>query len=288
MASTSVLHAQTTSVAVVPVWPSDPPAWTPPTQSERDTSGPESNQVAGKSVIRLGNVAKPELHSYPAGGDHVSDTTIVICPGGGYSILAWDLEGTEIAEWLQQIGVSSVVLKYRVPTRDEGEKWLAPVQDIQRTISLLRNGAVDGIPGKRIGVLGFSAGGNAAARSATAKKRYYEAVDESDEANYLPDFAVLIYPAWLVHENEPTKLIDEIEVTDSTPPMFFAHARDDRVTCMSSVTLFSELQKRNIAASLHVFGGGGHGFGARENSMAEDNWPMLCEAWMRERGWLDK
>ena len=274
--------------AVLPIWPGAAPTWTAPTEPERDTSTSKSNKVADKKVIRLANVTKPELHLFPASGDKASETTIVIAPGGGYNILAWDLEGTEIAQWLQSIGVSAAVLKYRVPTRDEPQKWLPAVQDLQRSISLIRSGAADSMPNKKIGVLGFSAGGNASARTATAPKRHYNPIDDHDKKSCVPDFGVLVYPAWLVQKDDETKLIDDIKVDKKTPPMFFAHARDDRITCLSSVVLFSELQKNDIPASLHVFGGGGHGFGMRENGMAEDKWPNLCEAWMRERGWLAK
>jgi endo-1,4-beta-xylanase len=286
IAQDDVATSTATSVEVLRIWPDQPPAWNAPDQSEHDTSKPDSRPVAGKSVIRLGFVSQPELHIYRASPSNQSDTAIVICPGGGYSILAWDLEGTEIAQWLQGIGVTAAVLKYRVPTRNEEKKWLPPVQDIQRSVSLIRSGAVKRFKPQRVGVLGFSAGGNASARAATAAKRLYAPVDDSDQASETPDFAVLVYPAWLVEEDDPTKLIDEIQVTDDTPPMFFAHARDDRITCMGSVTLFAELQRRNIAAALHVFAGGGHGFGARINGTADDHWPSLCESWLRDQGWL--
>ncbi len=274
------------SVQVLRVWPGQPPAWTAPAEKEHDTSGADSRLVAGESVIRLGFVSQPELHIYRPTSASRSETAVIVCPGGGYSILAWDLEGTEIAEWLQGIGVTAAVLKYRVPTRNEEKKWLPPVQDIQRSVSLIRSGAVEGFKPERVGVLGFSAGGNASARAALAPKRLYKANDDVDQISETPDFAVLVYPAWLVKEEDPTKLIDELQVTDESPPMFFAHARDDRITCMSSVTLFSELQKRNISAALHVFAGGGHGFGARVSDTADDHWPSLCQSWMRDQGWL--
>lgn len=271
---------------VLQVWPGDPPAWNAPEQDEHDTSEPDSRTVAGKPVIRLGYVSTPQLHVYRPKASKQSDTAVIVCPGGGYSILAWDLEGTEIAEWLQEIGVTAVVLKYRVPTRSEENKWLPPVQDIQRSVSLLRSGAIKGFKPKKVGVLGFSAGGNASARAATAPKRYYTPIDDVDAASPTPDFAVLVYPAWLTEKEQPTKLIDDIKVNDNSPPMFFAHARDDRITCLGSVTLFTELQKRDIAAALHVFAGGGHGFGARISDSADDQWPSLCESWMRDQGWL--
>ncbi|TWT80075.1 Acetylxylan esterase precursor [Planctomycetes bacterium CA13] len=274
--------------SVIQVWPEQPPTWTAPSESQRDTSTPESRQVGGKDVVRLGYVSTPEMHVYHAKNTEKSETVIVVCPGGGYSILAWDLEGTEIAEFLREIGVTTVVLKYRVPTREESQSWKAPVQDIQRTISMIRSGAVAGLEPKRVGVLGFSAGGNASARAATATERFYSPIDSNDSAGFSPDFAVLVYPAWLVEKENPTKLLDEIRVTESTPPIFFAHARDDRIDCLNSVTMFSELQKYKQNASLHVFAQGGHGFGARPVGNATDAWPELLENWMRDQEWIGK
>lgn len=270
---------------VVPVWKDAMPAWEGPTQAERDTTGDDGRLVAGKRVIRLGNVSQPELHVYrPSSND--SGTAVVIAPGGGYSILAWDLEGTEIARWFQSIGVTGIVVKYRVPTRSNDQKWLAPVQDIQRAISLARSGAIDGVKPTRVGVLGFSAGGNASARTALAGERHYEATDASDETNCTPDFAVLVYPAWLVREDNANELIDELVVTKKSPPMFLAHAGDDRISAMSSVTLYSKLHESGVPASLHVFASGGHGFGGRMAGTPPDAWKDLCETWMASQDWL--
>ena len=277
--------ASSTADQVVAVWPDSPPKWDPPTEPEHDTSGPDGGLIADKSVIRLGFVSKPELHVFRP-QSNASDTAVVICPGGGYSILAWDLEGTEIAQWLQGIGVTAVVLKYRVPTRTSETKWLAPVQDIQRSVSLVRSGAIEGVSPKRVGVLGFSAGGNASARVATADKRYYAAIDNVDDASAMPDFAVLVYPAWLVTDEEPLQLIDDLHVNEQSPPMFFAHAADDRINCMSSVTMFNELKQNGVPSSLHIFSSGGHGFGGRVAGKPTDAWRDLCATWMANQGWL--
>jgi endo-1,4-beta-xylanase len=270
---------------VFSIWPGSPPKWNPPDQPEQDTSGDDGRLVAEKPVIRLGFVSKPELHVYhPEKG--ASQTVVLVCPGGGYSILAWDLEGTEIAQWFQGIGVTAIVVKYRVPTRSNKTKWLAPVQDIQRSISLVRGGALESVSPKRIGLLGFSAGGNASARAALAPQRHYEPGDRYDQASPRPDFAVLVYPAWLIDEDDPTKLIDELEVNEKSPPIFFAHAYDDRISCMSSVTLFSQLKRNGVSSSLHVFSSGGHGFGGRVANQPTDAWRELCTTWMRNQGWL--
>ena len=271
--------------AVIPIWPDAPPDWTPLDQAERDTSGPDGRKVAGRSVVRLGYVSTPELHVYEA-TSNATDTAVLISPGGGYSILAWDLEGTEIAKWFQGIGVTAVVVKYRVPTRQREQKWLPPVQDIQRALALARTGGIPGLKAKRIGLLGFSAGGNASARAALATKRYYATIDRHDEAKVQPDFAILVYPAWLIRDDNPNELIDELVVTKDSPPMFLAHAQDDRVDCMSCVTLFSKLKQAKVPASLHVFSSGGHGYGGRKSEAPTDAWPKLCETWLASQGWL--
>lgn len=265
---------------VVNLWGDQTPEWNAPDQDESDTSTPDSRQVAGKSVVRIGNVTTAQLHVYPSSSTN-AESTIVIAPGGGYSILAWDLEGTEVAQWLNGIGVHAVVLKYRVPTRSEDQNWKPAVQDLQRAVSLVRSGNVPGVAKKNVGVLGFSAGGNASARALTSKRRHYDPVDESDKASYKPDFGVLIYPAWLVDKDDTNELIPDIVVDETTGPAFFAHAIDDRVDCLSSVTMFAKMKKHGLKSSLHVFSAGGHGFGLRTADEVTDQWPGLCEAWLK-------
>tara|TARA_R110002049_G_scaffold72490_1_gene187000 strand:+ start:113327 stop:114262 length:936 start_codon:yes stop_codon:yes gene_type:complete len=273
-------------VRVIKLWPQSVPDWDAPTEQEVDTTEADAKLVGGKRLMRLKYVSSPELHIYPAGGANPSDTVVVICPGGGYQILAWDLEGTEIAEWLQSIGVTAAVCKYRVPnSKDNVDHWKPAVQDIQRSVCLIRSGAA-GVKPKHVGVIGFSAGGNASARTALAPKRFYERVDSSDDGNHLPDFASLVYPAWLVQEEDPTKLNPDLVVTEDSPPMFFAHAANDRISCLNSVTMFTALHQAGVRSSLHVFAGGGHGFGARVSNTADDHWPTAMRAWMHDQGWI--
>ncbi len=267
--------------SVTDLWPGDPPTWNAPEGPEGDKSGPDGRDVAGKSVIRLGDVSTPQLHAYPVGG---AKTTVIVCPGGGFSILAWDLEGTEIAQWFQQRGVSAAVLKYRVPTRGEDQKWKAPVQDVQRSIALIRSGAIKSLPAGNVGILGFSAGGHTVARAALADERLYDSVDKNDAASIRPDFAALVYPAYLIDEKESEQLSSELVVTEQSPPMFFAHAFDDRISCLGSVALFAELKRKNVPSSLHIFSTGGHGFGARDTSMEKDHWMPLVRSWLQDRG----
>ena len=259
------------------VWPAQAPG-------EKGDIGPEKWQPTPKgekvAITRLENVSKPTLAIYAPPKDKNTGTAIVICPGGGYFILAMNLEGEEVAAWLNSIGVTGIVLKYRVPARKGQPRHLAAVQDAQRALSVVRARAKewDIAPG-RIGILGFSAGGNVAAITSTNfDKRQYEAADETDKVSCRPDFAVLLYPAWLV---DGKGLVPEIAVTPQTPPVFFAHAGDDKISAESSIQMHLALRQAKVPTELHVFTDGGHGFGLRPSAHAISGWPRLCEQWLR-------
>ena len=217
----------------------------------------------GAPIRKYNNVTKPTLTVYKP--DLAKDTgaSVVICPGGGYQILAWDLEGTEVAAWLNSVGVTGVVLKYRVPRRKDRDKHVAPLQDAQRSVSLVRHHAKEwGLDPKRIGILGFSAGGHLSAAALTNyDNRHYKPVDEIDKVSCRPDFGVLIYPAYLVDEETKSKLSPELKITKNTPPVFFAHAADDRVPAEGSVRFWQELRRNGVSSELHIFPSGGHGYG---------------------------
>ena len=215
------------------VWPSTAPQETGNIGEEKATP----SKAGQKQVLRISNVSTPTLQFFPAPKDKNTGTTIVVCPGGGYNILAFDLEGTEVCEWLNTIGVNAVLLKYRVPRRAGLPPYHAPLQDAQRTLSITRARAKQwGIEEDRIGILGFSAGGNLAAMAALKYgQRNYDEIDAIDKVSCRPDFAVLVYPAYLVKDG---KLVPEVQVTKSTPPMFMAHAYNDGMTPESSVLLW--------------------------------------------------
>ncbi|MBI1373056.1 MAG: alpha/beta hydrolase fold domain-containing protein [Phycisphaera sp.] len=272
------------------VWPSTPPGDAdlklPP---EADTTNEKSGLVAGRRLIRLGNVSTPTITVYKPAPDKDTGAAIVICPGGGYHILALDLEGTEVADWLNSIGVTGIVLKYRVPARDKDKRWLAAVQDTQRAIRLVRANAERWtIDPRRVGVLGFSAGGNAAALTALKHaEQLYDPIDDADKLSARPDFAVLVYPAYLA-DAKAGKLYDDVKADKTTPPMFFAQAFDDHVTPLSSLLLAAEIKRVGGTAEVHIYPFGGHGYGLRRTDEPVTTWPDRCATWMKRMGWLNK
>jgi len=268
----------------IDVWPSTVP-------SEKGDIPPESittREYRGSSIQILSNVTKPTLTVYKPEPGKDTGASVVICPGGGYNILAIEHEGTEVAAWLNSIGVTGVVLKYRVPRRKDRKKHDAPLQDVQRAVSLVRHHAKEwGLDPKRIGILGFSAGGHLSAAALTNyDKRHYKLVDAVDKVSCRPDFGVLIYPAYLVDKETKSKLSSELYITKNTPPVFFAHAGDDRVLAEGSVRFWQELRHNGVSSELHIFPKGGHGFGLRPSEFPVTNWPKLCADWFKSRDLL--
>ena len=263
--------------------------WSGKAPGETKDIGPEklTEPKPGQSdVKRLTNVTEPAITLYPAPKDKNTGAAVIVCPGGGYSILAIEHEGTQVCEWLNTLGVNAVLLKYRVPKRDmQTPDNLAAIQDAQRAVSLVRSHAAEwGIDPDRVGMLGFSAGGNLTAWACLAEKRMYTPVDKIDELPYRPSFAALIYPAYLVDKEGQLK--PEYKVAKDSPPMFFAHANDDPVTPLSSVMLYAALKKAGVPAELHIYAAGGHGFGMRKSANPVASWPDRCGDWLKARGYL--
>lgn len=221
------------------------------------------------NVIRLTNVSEPSLTFYPSKKLEKPSPVVIVCPGGGYNILAYNLEGTEVAEWLNSIGVSAAVLKYRVPNNREGA-----LQDARRAVRLVRENSKDwNIDPERVGMLGFSAGGHLAATCSNSPDR--------------PDFTMLVYPAYLFKAGG-VELVDEIEVTTNTPPAFVVQTRDDSKYYRSSLAYAIALDQQGIPVELHLFAKGGHGYGLRPSKNPVSQWPGLCEAWMLAEGFLNR
>jgi acetyl esterase/lipase len=272
----------------IPIWPGVAPGEEAGPGQEHDTTTEKSPLVAGKRVARVGGITKPTIQVFsPAKGKN-SGAAVVVFPGGGYNILALDLEGTEVCEWLQSIGVTGVLLKYRVPPHKGAVRHAAPLQDAQRALRLVRSRAQEwGIDATRVGVLGFSAGGHlVGATSTNFDQVTYPAVDAADQLSSRPDFAVLIYPAYLTVKAEGDKLAPEIRVSANTPPSFLVQTEDDQVRVETSLFYYLALKNARVSAEMHIFAAGGHGYGLRATEKPVTGWPALCERWMRTIGVL--
>jgi acetyl esterase/lipase len=272
----------------IALWPNGAPGETGDIGPEHDTTKTSDGRPGGKSVIRIGNVSNPTLTIYSPPPDKDTGAAVVVCPGGGYNILALDLEGSEVCEWLNSVGVTGVLLKYRVPARKGLERYAAPLQDAQRALGLVRSHAVDWhIDPKRIGILGFSAGGHlSAAVSTHFEKRTYEAVDGADQASCRPDFAIIIYPGYLVQKQGPD-VSAELTVTSNTPPTFLVQTEDDPVHVENTIYYYLALKNAKVPAEMHVFATGGHGYGLRDSGKAVTSWPKLAGEWMHGLGVLE-
>jgi acetyl esterase/lipase len=287
LALTLALSARAAEPQVVKLWPGKAPGETKELPAEGYVE-PKKGQL---EVKRLANVSEPTITIFAPAKDKANGTAVIVAPGGGYNILAIEHEGTQTCEWLQSLGVTAVLLKYRVPKRQmQMPENLAMIQDAQRAVSLVRSMQTDlKIDPTRVGMLGFSAGGNLTAYAALTKKRMYDKLDKTDEVfSHEPNFALLVYPAYLV--DAEGKLKPDFEVKIDSPPMFFVHSSDDRGASASdnSVALYLALKKNNVPAELHLYASGGHGYGMRKTEHPCAKWPDRAADWLKARGLLDK
>jgi acetyl esterase/lipase len=269
----------------IPIWPNGAPGALATPAAEADMTTAKDRPVAGKPVIRLGNVSVPTITLYkPEARSDVKDPrpAIVVFPGGAYRILAIDLEGTEVCDWLNSAGIACVLLKYRVPDSGPYPKSAAALQDAQRAVGLVRQRAKEwNIDPGRVGVLGFSAGGHlVAALNAHFDKRVYDPVDAADELSCRPDFAVLVYPAYIAQADKGMSPNPETQPNAQTPPSFIVQAEDDPVHVENANTYFLELKKAKVPAELHIYAEGGHGYGLRRTKLPVTYWPALVEGWL--------
>jgi acetyl esterase/lipase len=281
-----VLAAEPTQVLAL--WPKEVPGEQANIGEEKDTTKPTDDLVGGKRLIRLGNVSRPTISVYPAPAPRNTRTAVLVCPGGGYHILAMDLEGTEVCEWLNSIGVTGILLKHRVPKREGLEKHTAALQDAQRAMGLVREHAAEwGIDPQRIGVLGFSAGGHLSAMVSNHPERTYPIQDGADSLSCRPDFTILVYPAYLTLEKENDRVAPELNLTPQTPAAFLIMAQDDPVRVENVLFYAAALKKAGVPFELHVYPTGGHGYGLRPSKHQVTSWPDRATEWMRARGLLD-
>jgi acetyl esterase/lipase len=281
------MAADTPALTVLDVWPATalPPGDLIPVGEE------QVKKKAGTEIITsITNVSKPTLTVTRPPLEKNTGVAVLVFPGGGYNSLAWDHEGMMVSEWLNSIGVTSVILKYRVPRRPDTPKGQPPIQalmDAQRAISLVRSHATEwGVDPKKVGVLGFSAGGHLAAWCSTnPDKRAYETIDAAEQVSCRPDFTVLIYPGGIMKRGTD-QLAPEILVTKQAQPTFLAVASDDRDPSEGSAAYYLALKKAGVPAELHSYAAGGHGFGMRPGDRPAASWPKRCEEWMRDQGIL--
>lgn len=264
------------------LWPQAAPGAKPSSGPEVDTTNPQNNNlIAGKPLIRLGNVSTPTITLYQPKGA-ATGSAVVVFPGGGYTILAIDLEGTEVCDWLNSAGITCVLLKYRVPESGPYPKSSAALQDAQRALGLVRAHAAEWhIDPQRIGVLGFSAGAHlAAALSTHFDQRLYDPIDAADQQSCRPDFAVIVYPGYLAISEQNFAPNADIHPTEKTPPSFIVQSEDDGVHVENAIVYFQALKNAKVPAELHIYAEGGHGYGLRRTNLPVTAWPQLVETWL--------
>ena len=279
---------------VVPVWPAGAPEEGGTLGLEKVLMSPKltRQQVEVTEPTKMvTNVTKPTITVYRPAKNGDTGTAILICPGGGYWNLYWQLEGEEVASWLNSLGVTAIILKYRVPRRPDepkGEPARRPLQDAQRAVSLVRSKAKEwGIASDRIGMIGFSAGGHLALATATSfDKRSYAPIDALDQISCRPDFAILAYSGYL-KAKDGDELASGLRIPAGTPPVFMAHGGNDIVSSPEhSVVMYLALKRAGIPAELHIYATATHDFGARPSDHPCSGWTQSCAAWLRHQGFL--
>jgi acetyl esterase/lipase len=284
LAITAPAFSQTT----MPLWPGTPPGApnVPAGEQEHDTTKSSDNMIAGKRVARIGFVSKPTLTFYPAPRGKNTGGTVVVFPGGAYKILAYDLEGTEVCDWLNGIGVSCALVKYRVPNAGPFPKYTEDFADAQRAVRIVRQHATEWqLDPHRVGVLGFSAGGHlVAVLGAHAADPVYAAIDNADKLSARPDFTLLIYPGDLHQKDDPLALRTELKPVALTPPSFLIQAEDDPVKVENALVYYEALKQAKVPAEMHLFANGGHGYGLRPTKLPVTHWPDLAATWLRTLG----
>ncbi len=266
----SGLNMMAQQIKTIPLWPATAPG-------EISKQPYKMSADSSRSVHRIAEVTDPFISVYPAPLQGRKDVAVVICPGGGYSILAIDLEGTEIAKWFNSLGYTAFVLHYRVP-----KKELGALQDVQRAVRIAKSRAAEfGYNPEKVGVLGFSAGGSLSARASTLyDEQQYTPVDKADSVSCKPAFAMLIYPAYLDKGANRT-LTPELKVNAATPPMFLFATADDQYG-NSALVMTGALRDAKVPVELHFYAKGGHGYGLRPGNPAADVWPGLAQTWLKQ------
>jgi acetyl esterase/lipase len=255
----------------ISLWPGSVPGESKP------KAGDVISDDRSRNVTRISSVTNPAIEVMEPAGGNTTGLGVVVCPGGGYGILAIDLEGYEVAAWLNNLGITAFVLHYRVPDNPAGA-----LKDAQRAIRKVRDLYADGPSGlKKVGIMGFSAGGSLSARASTRfTDQTYEPVDAADKLSARPDFTLLIYPAYL-DQGPDRSLTPELTVNPMTPPAFIFETADDPYG-NSALVMAGALRDQKVPVELHFLPHGGHGYGVREGNPAAETWPGLAAAWLQK------
>lgn len=278
----------------IPLWPPTPPGAKPPAAPEAvhfavDVYSGSRNLVGGLPYLYIEHVSQPTITVYSP-SERNSGAAVIVYPGGGFNVLAIDIEGTEVCTWLTANGITCVLLKYRVPCQRVGAYNDCPQahQDAQRAMRLVRSRATAWrIDSRKIGVLGFSAGAHMAIVSSTQFTRVYPPVDGADSLSTRPDFAIVLYPGRVAYRHMKFAFNPDIRVTSQTPPTFLVHAYDDDMNPVENSLLYAAaLRKAGVPAEIHVYASGGHAFGLRKTGLSASDWPQLAAAWLKTIGIL--
>lgn len=277
---------------IVDLWPGKVPGDVGIPDAE--TTRIYDSKILGGPTKLVTNVTKPTLTIYSPPKEKNTGTAMIICPGGGYHNLFWELEGEDVAAWLNSQGMTGIILKYRCPRRPgdvKGEPPLGPLLDAQRAVSLVRSRAKEwGIDPKRIGIVGFSAGGHlAVATAANGDKRRYEKQDAADDASCRPDFAVGCYSGYFKAKDRDalSDMIHIASIPETMPPVFLAHTTDDSISSPEhSIFMYLALRRAKVPVELHMFATGEHDFGVRQNGKLPESWTALCVKWLKSQGLL--
>ena len=263
------------------VWPDLAPG-----ETQRTTGTQLPMRAVDKPpIIRIEKIRRPPMNVYPA-TKNPNGSAVLILPGGGFGKVVPNLEGSEAAAWLCEMGVTCFVLNYRtrLPNNIQEPGWKRPLQDAQRAMRWIRANADQwNLKRDQIGLLAFSAGGQVGAILITNESPAYEAIDKIDEQSFRPDFAMLIYP-WNMYEKKTDKLMPVIQVNKNTPPSFIVHTHDDGSTSLGSVLLYADMKRQQVPAELHVYETGGHGYGTRSRPNSNiGSWTDRATDWLTRR-----
>lgn len=264
------------------LWPDGPPGLRVP-KSVATIERIES--LGGLGDTRISDINDPTITVYRP--EQPNGVAVIVAPGGAFVFLSQVFEGTQVCEWLNTLGITAVLLRYRAPTRDEREPFTMPVQDGQRALGLVRHHAEEwGLDPQRVGMLGFSAGANLAGHATWDRgPRTYPQRAEMDDPRG-PDFLVYIYGGGFLAAESTSQFREDFRVPDDAPPTFFLVAHDDRTYPIEAALLYLEYKKRNLSAELHICAKGGHGFGMKRNNHPINDWPQRCAEWMASMGLL--